>query len=233
MPCSLATSGRSASTCARAGRLPPPIARARPWWPSSARPWRDGTGRAATRWGAASSGRSFDTPIEIVGVVRDVTVGLNRTAEPFVYLPLAQHPRFFSRPFPMVVLARTSSDPQALAGAVRGLLADVDASLPVSAVTTLEARVADLLMPQRLGSALLSALGLLTVVLVAVGITGTVAYGVARRRREIGIRLALGAQRLQIARTMARIALTPVAIGLAAGALGAVALGRLVASFLY
>ena len=177
--------------------------------------------------------RSFDTPIEIVGVVRDVTVGLNRTAEPFVYLPLAQHPRFFSRPFPMVVLARTSSDPQALAGAVRRLLADVDASLPVSAVTTLEARVADLLMPQRLGSALLSALGLLTVVLVAVGITGTVAYGVARRRREIGIRLALGAQRLQIARTMARIALTPVAIGLAAGALGAVALGRLVASFLY
>lgn len=170
--------------------------------------------------------------VEIVGVVRDVSLGLDGEATPLVYLPFAQHPLSVGLPFPMTVLAR-SDTAEALAGSMRAILADVDPTLPVAWVTTLDADVATRLMPQRLGSALLSALAALTVVLVAVGIAGTVAYGVARRRREIGIRLAIGAQRTAVTRTMTRAALEPVAAGLALGTLAAVALGRSVAGFLY
>jgi len=88
-------------------------------------------------------------------------------------------------------------------------------------------------MPQRLGSALLSALGGLTVVLVIVGAAGTVAYGVSRRRREIGVRLALGARRTQVAGAMTRSALVSVAAGVLAGIIGAAALGRVASAFLY
>jgi putative ABC transport system permease protein len=88
-------------------------------------------------------------------------------------------------------------------------------------------------MPQRLGRALLSALGGLTIVLVIVGAAGTVAYGVSRRRREIGVRLALGARRAQVAGAMTRGALVSMAGGVLAGIIGAAALGRLASAFLY
>src|SRR5690606_19760832 len=91
---------------------------------------------------------------------------------------------------------------------------------------------AALLMPQRLGSALLSALAGLTLVLVVVGAAGTVAYGVSRRRLEIGVRLALGARRGQVAGALTRGALVCMAGGLLAGIAGAAALGRLASAFL-
>ena len=84
-----------------------------------------------------------------------------------------------------------------------------------------------------MGSVLLSALASLTVMLVAVGIVGTVSYNVFRRRREIGIRLALGARRGQVTTLMTRGAVVPVRMGLLVGVAGAFALARLVTSFLY
>ena len=177
--------------------------------------------------------RSFLEPVRIVGVASDVTVGLDGTAEPFVYLPLAQHPRFLNAPVPLVLLARAQSNPAALAASMRRLLHDIDPALPVTEVAPLDDRIAALLMPQRLGSALLSALGGLTVVLVIVGAAGTVAYGVSRRRREIGVRLALGARRAQVAGAMTRGALIAMAGGVLAGIIGAAALGRLASAFLY
>jgi predicted permease len=177
--------------------------------------------------------RSFPEPIRVVGVAGDVTVGLDRAAEPFVYLPLAQHPRFLNAPVPMVLLARARSDSTALAASMRGVLHAIDPALPVTEIAPLDDRIAELLMPQRLGSALLSALGGLTVVLVIVGAAGTVAYGVSRRRREIGVRLALGARRAQVAGAMTRSALVSMAAGVLAGIIGAAALGRLASAFLY
>lgn len=163
----------------------------------------------------------------------DVTVGLDAAAEPFVYLPLAQHPRFLNAPVPMVLLARARSNSTALAASMRGVLQAIDPALPVTEIAPLDDRIAELLMPRRLGSALLSALGGLTIVLVIVGAAGTVAYGVSRRRREIGVRLALGARRVQVAGAMTRGALVSMAGGVLAGIIGAAALGRLASAFLY
>jgi putative ABC transport system permease protein len=177
--------------------------------------------------------RSFPGAIRIVGVADDVAVGLDGTAEPFVYMPLRQNPRFLSAPIPVVLLARVDSDATALAASLRGALRDIDPSLPVTAITTLEARIADLLMPQRLGSLLLSGLAGLTTILVIVGVVGTVGYGIARRRREIGLRLALGARRSDVVRALTRGAVVWVAVGVLAGLGGAVALGRLASTFLY
>jgi predicted permease len=183
--------------------------------------------------GTHLSSRSFGEPVEIVGVARDITVGLDGTAEPFVYLPLRQHPRFLRAPRPLMLLVRAESNPSALAASMRRVLREIDPSLPVTEITTLDAQIAGLLMPQRLGSALLSTLASLTVVLVTVGVVGTVGYGISRRRREIGVRLALGARRAQVVSAITRGALVPVAAGVLVGLSGAVALGSLVSSFLY
>jgi predicted permease len=177
--------------------------------------------------------RSFPEPLRVVGVVGDVTVGLDGAAEPFVYLPLAQHPRFLAATAPIVLLARARSNSTAVAASMRGLLHAIEPALPVTDIAPLDNRIADLLMPQRLGSALLSALGGLTIVLVIVGAAGTVAYGVSRRRREIGVRLALGAPRAQVAGAMTRGVLVSMASGMLTGIIGAAALGRLASAFLY
>ena len=113
------------------------------------------------------------------------------------------------------------------------MLREVDPSVPVTAITTLDAHIAELLMPQRLGSALLSTLAGLTLILVTVGVVGTVSYGVSRRRREIGVRLALGARRAQVVGALTHGALMVVAAGVLVGLLTAVAIRGLVSSFLY
>jgi predicted permease len=177
--------------------------------------------------------RLFPGAIRVVGVVDDVAVGLDGAAEPFVYMPLRQNPRFLSAPIPMVLLVRAESDPTTLAASIRGVLREIDPSLPITEITTLDARIAELLMPQRLGSVLLSGLAGLTLVLVIVGIVGAVAYGVSRRRREIGLRLALGARRSDVVVAMTRGAVMSAVIGVAAGVVGALALGRFASAFLY
>ena len=183
--------------------------------------------------GTRVTSRSFPAPIEVVGVVRDVTVGLDGAAEPFVYLPFLQHPRFLAAPRPMVLLVRTEANPSPLATSVRRVLHEIDPSLPVAEITTLDARIGELLMPQRFGSTLLSTLAGVTLLLVAVGVVGTVSYGVSRRRREIGVRLTLGARRHQVVAAMTRGTLLPVGAGVVAGMAAAVALGSVVSSFLY
>lgn len=177
--------------------------------------------------------QSFPEPIRVIGVARDVRVGLDRTAAPFVYLALSQHPRFLNAPMPIVVLARARQYSRGLPAAIRGVLHTIDPALPVTEIAPLDQRIAELLMPQRLGSTLLSTLSGLTVMLVVVGAAGSVGYGVSRRRREIGVRLALGARRAQVAGAMTRWALISMAGGTLAGVVGAMALGRLASAFLH
>ncbi len=178
--------------------------------------------------------RIGDGTVDVVGVVGDVTAGLVGAQEPFVYLPADQNwARIGAPPFPIVLLAKGDSPDVPLVTSMRTLLREIDPAVPLLQVTTLEARMTDLLMPQRMGSVLMSALASLTAILVVIGIVGSVSYGVSRRRREIGIRLALGAHPVHVAGVMTRSTIVPVCLGLLAGLTAALALGRFVTSFLY
>ena len=172
--------------------------------------------------------------VEVVGVSRDVTYGLVGAPGPFVYLPIDQNWVLMDRgPFTLALLAKADTADVPLVTTTRTVLREIDPAAPLLQVTTLDTRMSDLLMPQRLGSLLMTALASVTVVLVAVGIGGAVGYGVSRRRAEIGIRLALGARRRQVTAVMTRAAVVPVAFGLFGGILCSLAVGRLVSTFLY
>ena len=118
---------------------------------------------------------------------------------------------------PMTLLVRVSGDPRGAAAAVRGQIAAMDASLPVFGASTLEESIGGLLLPQRIGSVLVGLFALLTLALSALGIYAVVAGSVARRVREIGIRLALGARPGQLRRMILAQSAAPVAAGLLIG----------------
>lgn len=98
---------------------------------------------------------------------------------------------------------------------------------------SMQTLVAEVLMPQRLGAALLSFFGVLALVLSAVGIGGVVAYAVSRQARDIGVRVALGATKVSVLASVSRGMVLPVVFGLAAGVASARGLSRLVESFMF
>jgi len=166
---------------------------------------------------------------EIVGVVADVRhEGLRADAEPMVYLPFAQWPKWTS---PLVV--KTQGDPLALVPAIREAVRAIDASLPVDNIATLEQRLAASLAQDRFRAGLLAAFSALAVVLAAVGLFAVLSYTTARRVREIGIRMALGARGVDVRRAVIADGLWPVAGGIALGVVGAMLLFRLVDSLLF
>jgi len=116
---------------------------------------------------------------------------------------------------------------------VRGAIAGVDRTVPISDMTTLREQVASTFNSQRLAARFVSAFGGLAVLLACVGLYGTVAQTVARRTSEIGLRLALGAQRLDVLRMILLDTLVVVIAGLVAGIPAAFGAGRFVASQLY
>jgi predicted permease len=154
-------------------------------------------------------------PFEIVGVVGDAKSGdLREPASRFVYLSSFQLARTSSQ-----FAIRTSVDPEAVAGDVRRVVRELLKTVAVEKVKTLESQVDGAIVPERLSamvSGLFSALG---AVLAALGLYGLLAYSVARRISEIGIRVALGATRTDITRMVLREALGMSAAGLLIGAL--------------
>jgi putative ABC transport system permease protein len=156
---------------------------------------------------------------EIVGVVGDIRhEGLHLAPQAEMYVPFAQQPMRFLR-----LAVRTAGDPRALAGALRQAVWAVDPDQPVSRVRTMEDVVATSTSETRFYGALLGAFAGLALGLAAVGIYGVMSYAVASRTREIGIRLALGAQRGGVcALVMARGARLTAA-GIALGIGGALA----------
>jgi ABC-type antimicrobial peptide transport system permease subunit len=128
---------------------------------------------------------------------------------------------------------RTTGDPTALVAAVRQSVREVDNSLPVTDVKTQAGLAGETLRPDRLFASLLSFFGLLALLLAAIGLYGVLAYSVTQRTREIGIRLALGAQRGDVLRLVIWHGLKLVLMGLFIGALAAFALTRVIASQLY
>ncbi|HEV3469184.1 MAG TPA: ABC transporter permease [Pyrinomonadaceae bacterium] len=166
---------------------------------------------------------------QIVGVARDGKYWtMGEAPQPFVYFPLAQS---YSSTVTMVV--RAEGDPAALAAAVRRAVRDLDPNLPLYDVKTIEEHLALSLFPARVAATLLGAFGLLALLLAAVGVYGVVSYAAARRTREIGIRMALGAQAADVLRLVGGRGMLLVAAGVAVGLLAALALTRFMESLLY
>lgn len=166
---------------------------------------------------------------EIVGIVRDSkyrTLGEDPT--PYLYQPLAQ--RHESGAF---LLVRTASSPALAVDGVRRILLAVEPNLPVSEVAPVEAIIESSLFPARMAARLLVALASLALSLAAVGLYGVMSFAVSRRTREMGIRVAMGARPIELARLLVGEGLRLVLLGITIGWLGAFALGRLLTSFLY
>ncbi len=132
-----------------------------------------------------------------------------------------------------LVIRVASGDPLRLADAVRREVQALDPDLPVADITTMERNIANGLTPRRLTMALLGTFALLALVLASIGLYGVMALTVTQRTRELGIRLALGAQRSNVLGLVMRHGATLVAVGLALGLAAALVAGRLMTSFLY
>jgi len=177
-------------------------------------------------------GQSFndgDTAYEVVGIARDTKYrDLREAPRNTMYLPLTQ----FYRPS-MNMLVRTAGDPARIAPVIQAQLHSLEPSLTVFNIRTLYEHVGRSLYVERLESLLLAFFGLLALVLTAVGIYGVVAYSVAQRTHELGIRMALGAQRKDVLKLILRQGLLLVAWGSAIGLLACYWLSSLVSSQLY
>jgi predicted permease len=166
---------------------------------------------------------------EVVGVVADAKLdAVGEEPQPQAYLSRRQ------TPFPdLWLVVRAAGDPAVPLVTLRNEVRLLDPMVPVSGMGTLEARVAESLGGARLAAALLGLLGALTLVLAAVGVYGVTAYSIQQRRSEIGIRMALGAERGAVLRMVVRQGMTVVGVGLAAGVLLAGPGARLLEGLLY
>jgi predicted permease len=166
----------------------------------------------------------------IVGVVGDVRAyGLHAPPMPEMYWPVAQ-----IRNTPaLAMVVRTQGDPGALAGSVRAAIAEIDPAQPIYGLQTLEQLVDASLGQRRFTLTLMIVFGLIALALAAVGIYGVMAYTVAQRTREIGIRVALGAQPAGVVRLVLGEGMKLVALGVAIGTASALAVTRIAASLLY
>jgi putative ABC transport system permease protein len=154
-----------------------------------------------------------DEPYEIVGVVGDVKADeLREAPRPAIYFNTFQE-NHVMREFEL----RTAGNPEAVAGAVQRIVRDVLKTMPVMRVTTLADQVDSNIVPERLIATLSEFFGCLGVVLAGIGLYGLLAYTVARRTNEIGIRMALGATSGSVSRLVLRDVLGMVCAGLAAG----------------
>jgi putative ABC transport system permease protein len=174
--------------------------------------------------------------VEIVGVVEDVRdVSLRTEPRRTIYVPQAQAPTRLStllRAMP-VFIARPRSPGGDVERTLREAVHAADPSLPPPQLFPLDAAVARSLARERFGATLLSVLAALALALTALGIHGVLAYSIQQRRREIGIRMALGARAEQVARLVMVQGVAPVIAGLAIGVAAAIGLSRFVAAFLW
>jgi predicted permease len=154
-----------------------------------------------------------NTERTVVGVVSDTRINsIEERAQPYFYLPFAQS-RFSS----MNLIARTSVDPVQMARQVRAEVAAIDPGVPVLEITSMKLLLKSSLYESQVSATVVGSLGLVGLLLAAIGLYGVVSYTVAERTREIGIRMALGAQQSDAMTLILRQALTLTVIGTALG----------------
>jgi len=170
-------------------------------------------------------------PITIVGVAKDAHYrGVRDAVPPTAYLPYALRPPGDTQ---MVFVVRTLAPPQSLASAVRLGVASVDAHLPIAEMRTEREQIDQSLGAERLFAALVTAFGIIALVLAAIGIYGIMAFAVSRRTSEIGVRLALGAQRGDVQWLVLRQSLMMALLGILVGVPAALELSSLAGKLLY
>jgi predicted permease len=170
------------------------------------------------------------TDMQIVGVVKDIKYTNLRDEVPVqMFVPYLAGNSVGG----MSVYMRTTLDPQQLFSAVRARIRGLDSNLPVYGMRSMDEQISNSLLTERLIASLSAVFGFLATLLAIVGLYGVMAYTVARRTREIGVRMALGAFESDVVWMVMREVLVLVCVGLAAGLAGAMALAKLVETQLY
>jgi putative ABC transport system permease protein len=171
--------------------------------------------------------------LTIVGVVDDVIQqDLTERPDPAIYRPYLQ----VNRPFwltHMTFLVRTTAEPHTLAPALRSVLREVDQNQPVQSITSMDEVIAATTAEPRFQTRLLGVFAIVALALSAIGIYGVLAYSVTERTREIGIRIALGAETSNVMRMVLRRTLALAAAGIALGTAGALAVTRVLGKLLF
>jgi predicted permease len=179
-----------------------------------------------------------DAVREVVGIVGDVKLdGLDqKRPSTLLYTPVSQ----ISAPslgswssFPMTLVVRSATSPSSMVSSVSTAVHQVDHNIPLRDILTMDDLVTNSLSPQRFNMLLLGAFAVLALLLASIGIYSVLSYSVRQRVQEIGIRLALGASIRDVVRLVVMQGMKPAMLGVAIGAAGALALGRLLSSMVY
>jgi predicted permease len=165
---------------------------------------------------------------EIVGVVADTLEDVYSTPYPAIYYPL-----YLGTELSAVLAVRTASDPNAVALPIQKIIADLDRNLPIANILTMDQIIGQSTINASFDAKLLLAFAILSLVLAAVGLFGVLSYIVAQRTTEIGVRIALGAQREQVMKLMLIDGLRPAIMGLVLGIIASIGVARFVQSLLY
>jgi predicted permease len=170
------------------------------------------------------------TPMEVIGVVKDVKyTGLRDEIPEQAFIPYLASAYQAN----MTIYVRTAMDPEQFFSAARAEVRNLDPNVPVYAMRTMETQISNSLTTERLIASLSSVFGFLATMLAVIGLYGVMAYTVTRRTREIGIRMALGAERGNVVWMVMREVLVLVAIGVGVGLPAALGLTRLVKTQLF
>ena len=189
-----------------------------------------GTGQSVGKHLSRVTGQKNEKQVcEVVGVIRDNSFqSLQKDMHPFFALAVMQ-----SDFRGMYLMVNTSGDPQGLVPSVRRAILELDPKMPVTDVQTIDQNFSVVLYPFRLLAVVMGACGVMALLLATIGIYGVVAYSVAQRTREVGIRMALGAVRSDILKLVVGQGMVLVAYGLALGLLLGFALTRVLTSSMF
>src|SRR5262245_36898287 len=193
-------------------------------------PGQDPVGRQARLIRSRVSGDKVE-PAEIIGVAKDATNNnLGGEIEPIIYLPLSRN--FFEETNRIVLIARTRRDPAAIFPSVASLAKSLGPEVGFRQYTLAE-NIARQTLPSRIASAFFGSFGALGLLLAAIGLSGVLAYAVAQRTKEIGVRMALGADRVDVLKMIIGEGVALTLAGVVVGLTLALALTRMLASYLY
>jgi hypothetical protein len=186
-------------------------------------PTEDPIGRQAFLW---DDERAIGTVVGVVENMRERGLAVNPTRA--VYMPY-----YGATWSPVHFVVHTNGDPMPLVPTVRGMLADFNGNLPIYNIGNLDDSLVNSVADRRLNALLLTIFSAMALVLALAGVYGVMAYSVARRTSEIGVRVALGAGPSSVLRQMVMVGIRPALIGIGVGMAGALVLSRFVTTLLF